>query len=71
LVKEIKSRIDVNYLFAPINALAAELGTMKISNIISLGMLAKISKLTSVESLHNALDNVLPEHRKKSFCHLI
>lgn len=64
LVKEIKSRIDVNYLFAPINALAAELGTMKISNIISLGMLAKISKLTSVESLHKALDNVLPEHRK-------
>lgn len=64
LVKEIKSRIDVNYLFAPINALAAELGTMKISNIISLGMLAKISKLTSVESLHKALDMVLPEHRK-------
>lgn len=64
LVKELKSRIDVNYLFAPINALAAELGTMKISNIISLGMLAKISKLTSIESLHKALDNVLPEHRK-------
>lgn len=64
LVKEIKSRIDVNYLFAPINALALELGSMKISNIVSLGMLAKISKLTSIESLHKALDNVLPEHRK-------
>lgn len=64
LVQELKSRIDVNYLFAPINALAAELGTMKISNIVSLGMLAKISKLTSIESLHKALDNVLPEHRK-------
>lgn len=64
LVKELKSRIDVNYFFAPITALANELGEIRISNIISLGMLAKISKLTSIETLHKALDNVLPEHRK-------
>lgn len=64
LVQEIKSRLDVNYLFAPITALANELGEIKISNIISLGLLAKISKLTSVEMLHDALDKVLPEHRK-------
>ena len=64
LVKEIKSRIDINYFFAPITALANELGEIRISNIISLGLLAKISKLTSVEALHKALDNVLPEHRK-------
>lgn len=64
LVKELKSRLDVNYLFAPITALANELGEIKIANIISLGMLAKISKLTSIEALHKALDNVLPEHRK-------
>ena len=65
LVKEIKSRMDVNYLFAPITALANELGELRISNIISLGMLAKISKLTSIDGLYKALDNVLPEHRKK------
>ena len=64
LVQELKFRIDVNYLFAPITALANELGEIKISNIISLGLLAKISKITSVESLHEALDKVLPEHRK-------
>jgi len=64
LVKEIKSRMDVNYFFAPITNLANELGEIRISNIISLGMLAKVSKLTSVESLHKALDCVLPEHRK-------
>jgi 2-oxoglutarate ferredoxin oxidoreductase subunit gamma len=64
LIKEIKSRLDINYLFAPITALANELGEIRISNIISLGILAKISKLTSVEKLHDALDNVLPEHRK-------
>ena len=64
LVQELKARLDVNYFFAPITSLANELGEIRISNIISLGMLAKISKLTSVESLHKALDSVLPEHRK-------
>lgn len=64
LVKELKSRIDVNYFFAPITHLASELGEVKIANIISLGILAKVSKLTSIETLHKALDNVLPEHRK-------
>jgi len=65
LVKELKSRIDVNYFFAPITALANELGELRISNIISLGILAKISKLTSIETLYKAIDMVLPEHRKK------
>lgn len=64
LVKEIRSRLDVNYLFAPITNLANDLGELRISNIISLGLLAKVSQFTSVESLHKALDYVLPEHRK-------
>ncbi len=64
LVKEIKSRTDINYFFAPITSLANELGEIRISNIISLGLLAKISKLTSVDSLHKAIEMVLPEHRK-------
>lgn len=64
LVKEIKSRMDVNYIFAPITALANELGEIKISNIISLGLLAKFSKLTSRESIFKGLDAILPEHRK-------
>lgn len=64
LAKEIKSRLDINYLFAPITELANELGEIKIANIIALGIFAKISKLTSIETLHEALDKVLPEHRK-------
>lgn len=64
LVNEIKSRVDVNYLFAPITNLANELGEIKIANIISLGILSKVSKLTSIDTLHQALDMVLPEHRK-------
>lgn len=64
LVKEIKSRLDINYFFAPISAMANELGEIRIANIISLGILAKISQLTSIETLHKALENILPEHRK-------
>lgn len=64
LVKELKSRIDINYFFAPITNLANEIGDLRIANIISLGILAKVSELTSIETLHSALDKVLPEHRK-------
>lgn len=64
LVKEIKSRLDVNYIFAPITDLANSFGEIRIANIISLGLLAKVSNLTSIESLHKALEYILPEHRK-------
>lgn len=64
LAQEIKPRADINYLFAPITNMAKSLGDLRIANIISLGILAKVSKLTSVKSLHKALETVLPEHRK-------
>ncbi len=65
LAKEERKRDDVNYVFAPITDMANELGNLKITNMISLGLLSKASDLTSVEMLHKGLDNVLPEHRKK------
>ena len=65
LVKEIKSRTDINYLFAPITKLAEELGNIKMANILALGLLAQASKIISTEHLAQALDTVLPPHRKK------
>ncbi len=64
LAKEIKTRTDINYLFAPITKLAENLGNIKMTNILALGILAKASKLVSVETLSHALDNVIPPHRK-------
>lgn len=64
LTEEKKPRPDINYIFAPITDLANKFGEVRIANIISLGLLAKISKLTSIESLHSALEHILPEHRK-------
>ncbi len=64
LVKEIKSRADINYLFAPITKLAEEVGNIKMANILALGLVAKASKLVNLEVLEKALDNVIPPHRK-------
>jgi len=64
LVNEVKTRDDINYFFAPMTKLADELGNAKMTNILSLGVLAKISGLTDPNILENALDNVLPPHRK-------
>ena len=62
--KEIKTRTDINYIFAPITKLAEELGNVKMANILALGILAKASKIISLEQLTEALDTVLPAHRK-------
>ena len=64
LVKEIKTRTDINYLFAPITKLAEDLGNVKMANILSLGILAKADNAVSIETLNLALDAVIPPHRK-------
>lgn len=64
LIKEIRTRADINYLFAPISKLAEEVGNIKMANILALGIVARASKLISLENLEKALDNVIPAHRK-------
>ena len=64
LAKESKPRNDINYLFAPITHLAENVGNVKMTNILALGLLAKASNLVSLSSLEQALDNVIPPHRK-------
>ncbi len=64
LVRQLKPRADINYIFAPVTALADKLGNVKMANILSLGVLAKISKLVSVSTLEKALHTVIPPHRK-------
>ncbi len=64
LAKEIKPRNDINYLFAPITKLAEEVGNTKMTNILALGLLAKASNLVTLDTLSQALDTVIPPHRK-------
>ena len=59
-----KTRDDINYIFVPITKLAQEkLGNIKMSNILALGVLSKVSKIISLETLEKALYNVIPPHR--------
>ena len=59
-----KTREDINYIFVPITKLAQDkLGNIKMSNILALGVLAKVSKLISLKTLEKALYNVIPAHR--------
>ncbi len=65
LAKVKKIRDDINYIFVPITQLAQEkLGNIKMSNVLALGVLSKVSRLISLETLEKALHNVIPAHRK-------
>ena len=65
LAKEAKTRDDIHYVFAPITQMAEEkLGNIKMSNILALGILSKVSGLVSLETVEKALNNVIPPHRK-------
>lgn len=66
LAQKTKIRDDINYIFAPITQMAEEkLGNIKMSNILALGILSKVSRLISLDTLEKALYNVIPPHRKQ------
>ena len=59
-----KIRDDINYVFAPITEMSGQvLGSVKMANILALGILSKASGLISLDSLQSALNNVIPPHR--------
>ena len=63
--KSENERSDIHYVYVPITEIAQDkLGNIKMSNIYALGVLAKVSKLLSVETLEKALYNVIPPHRR-------
>jgi len=59
------TRDDITLLSIPATDIAYEMGNAKLTNIILMGaMLAKTSVI-SVDSLHDALDNHIPESKRK------
>ena len=56
LAKAVKTRDDINYIFAPITQMA---------DILALGILLRICGSVSIEILEKALYNVIPSHRKQ------
>lgn len=64
LVAESKPRNDIKYVFAPMTKLANDLGTSKVANIVSLGVLASICNIVSKEYLAKGVEKVLGEKKK-------
>ncbi len=65
LALEKKIRDDINYVFYPITKMAQDkLQNIKMANILSIGILSKVSGLISLETLESALNNVIPPHRR-------
>ncbi len=64
LALEKRIRNDINYVFTPITEISTKvLGSVKMANILALGILSKISGVISLETLQKALNNVIPPHR--------
>ena len=64
LVSETKPRDDINYVFAPMGKLANDLGTSKVTNSVSLGVLASVCNIVSKNSLIKGVEKVLGEKKK-------
>ena len=64
LVKETKPRTDINYVFAPMGKIANDLGTNKVTNVVSLGVLSSVCNIISEISLIKAVEKVLGEKKK-------
>lgn len=65
LAKFNKNRDDISYVSLPITQMAHDsLGNIRMSNILALGVLSKVSGLINLKTLENALNNVIPVHRK-------
>lgn len=66
LVAMTKTRDDIKYVFAPMGEIANNLGSVKITNSVSLGVLARVCKdLISKEYIANAIEKVLGEKKKQ------
>ncbi len=64
LVAETKPRADIHYVFAQMGKIASDLGTNKITNVVSLGVLSSVTDIISKDALKKAVETVLGEKKK-------
>jgi 2-oxoglutarate ferredoxin oxidoreductase subunit gamma len=64
LVRSCSERTDITVVEVPANDLANEIGSVKIANIVLLGALLAVNPIVSLESVKQALDEHIPEHRR-------
>lgn len=59
LLEEKRPRADVNYIFAKLSDIARECGSIKSTNMASLGILSEICDLCDINSIKSAVEKVL------------
>lgn len=64
LVARTQPRNDIKYVFAPMGDIANELGTSKVTNVVSLGVLAQACSIVKKDSLIKGIEKVLGEKKK-------
>ena len=64
LVAENKPRTDISYVFAPMTKIANDLGTSKVTNIVSLGVLSSVCDIISKDALKQGIEKVLGTKKK-------
>ena len=64
LVAQTNPRNDIKYVFAPVGDIANSLGTSKVANVVSLGVLSSVVDIISEKSLRQAIEKVLGEKKK-------
>ena len=64
LVAESKPRNDIYYVFAPMGKIANDLGTNKVTNVVSLGVLSSAIDILSKDALKLAIEKVLGSKKK-------
>jgi 2-oxoglutarate ferredoxin oxidoreductase subunit gamma len=64
LVRLKSEREDIAVVYVPANELAAELGNVKMANVVLLGAMLGTREVLPIESVKRTLDEHIPERRK-------
>ncbi len=64
LVRTRSRRTDIETVYVPANELAAELGNVKMANVVLLGAMLGTREILPIESVKRTLDTHIPERRK-------
>jgi 2-oxoglutarate ferredoxin oxidoreductase subunit gamma len=64
LVRTRSERNDIEVVYIPANELAAELGSVKMANVVLLGAMLGKREILPIDSVKRTLDEHIPERRK-------
>jgi 2-oxoglutarate ferredoxin oxidoreductase subunit gamma len=64
LIRARSERDDITAVYIPANDLAAELGNVKMANVVLLGAMLGTREILSIEGIKRTLDQHIPERRK-------